>query len=119
MQVVPEPAPEDIPFNEAITREVAPGEKLIAQFEPEQRTTTFRLACLGISKHPGTTYEVRIDGNSAYGPAPIPPTDVDDLVVTWCPALSFQSELQVIVRNVGEQTRFYTIQPVGYEEVNQ
>ncbi|MFC7140022.1 hypothetical protein ACFQMA_09270 [Halosimplex aquaticum] len=118
MQVVPEPDEGDIPINEALTRMVTGGSKLIATFKPEQQTTTFRLPSLGISKHPSTTYEVRADGNNVYGPAPIPPTDVDDLVTTWCPALTFQRKLQVIVRNVGDQDRYYTIQPVGYEEVD-
>jgi hypothetical protein len=119
MQVVPEPDTGDIPINEALTKEIPDGSKLIVTFTPEQRTTQFRLASLGISKHPQTTYEVRADGNNVYGPAPIPPTDVDDLVTTWIPTLAFSQKLQVVIRNVGEQARFYTLQPVGYEEVGE
>jgi len=52
-----------------------------------------------------------------FGPAPIPPTDIDDLQVTFTPALGFSQSMEVIVRNLSATTgeRDYSIQPVGYE----
>jgi hypothetical protein len=115
--IVPQPAAGDSPVNEPITRDVAAGTRLTARFVPEQRNTTFVLPIVAVSKRPNTTYEVRMDGNTVYGPAPVPPTDPDDLGVVWMPARQFSQSLEVVIRNLGSSERPYVIQPVGWEEV--
>lgn len=114
--IVPEPAPDDVPYNDPITRSVDPGQQLIVTFEPTQQVTEFVLPTLAVSKHPSSSYEVWRDGEKVYGPAPIPPTDIDDLTATWLPARRFSSKLRIIVRNLSENTtRRYSIQPIGWE----
>ena len=72
--------PEDAAgFIEPVGSHVAVGEKLTATFEPVQRVTEFVLPVVAATKAPGTTYRVKVDDTEVYGPAPIPPTDIDDL----------------------------------------
>jgi len=114
--VVPEPQPGDIPYNDPISRELDGGQKLVVTFNPTQRVTDFVLPILAMSKHPESSYEVWIDGEQVYGPAPIPPTDIDDLVTTFLPAKRFKSSMRVICRNLSSNTpRSYSIQPIGWE----
>ena len=119
MTVYPEPGAHDIPYNDPISRELDGGQKLTVEFEPAQRVTEFVLPILAISKHPDSSYEVWLDGEPVYGPAPIPPTDVDDLVTTFYPAKRFATRMKVIVRNLSANTpRSYSIQPIGWEVSN-
>lgn len=119
MTVVPEPAADDIPFNDPISRRLDGGQKLTVEFVTTQRVTDFVLPILAISKHPESSYEVWLDTERVYGPAPIPPTDVDDLQTTFYPAKRFESRMKVIVRNLSDSiTRSYSIQPVGWEVSN-
>jgi hypothetical protein len=117
--IVPCPDPADKPFNEPVTEQLNGGEQLTATFTPEQRTATFRLAVLGISKHPETEYTVRIDDEVVYGPAAVPPTDIDDMgLPSFIPVREMRQSLTVIVTNLSASTaRTYTIQPVGWEVV--
>lgn len=115
MLVIPEPDAEDIPFNDPYTMNLNSGEKGTVTYKPEQSGATFWLAALAISKHGGTVYEVRDESGTIYGPAAIPPTDIDDLTACWVPAQSFNQELTVIVRNQSGTTQTYSVQPVGYE----
>lgn len=116
MNVVPEPAPDDIPYNDPISRQLDGGQKLVVEFDPTQRVTEFVLPVLAMSKHPKSSYEVWLDDEQVYGPAPIPPTDIDDLTVTFLPAKRFQNSMRVIVRNLSTNTpRSYSVQPVGWE----
>lgn len=115
MQVIPEPDPEDLPFNDSLAETLQAGERLTATFEPEQADSEFVLPVLAVSKHPLSTYEVRLDGESHYGPGPVPPTDVDDLEVTWVPAPNFEQSLEVVVRNVDDVPHTYVVQAMGYE----
>jgi len=116
VNVVPQPKADDIPFNDPISRQLNGGQKLIITFDPTQRVTEFVLPVLAISKHPQSSYEVWLDGQQVYGPAPIPPTDIDDLTVTFLPAQRFEASMKVIVRNLSDNTpRSYSVQPVGWE----
>ncbi|GGN97637.1 hypothetical protein [Haloarcula pellucida] len=119
MTVVPKPDPGDVGYNDPITRRLNPGEMLIVTFEPTQRVTDFALPFLAMSKHPESSYEVWMDGSRQYGPAPIPPTDIDDMVPTFIPAKRFSESMTVYVRNLSDTTaRTYSVQPIGWEASN-
>lgn len=107
----------DVPFNEPATVVLGPNEQGTVTFESSQRGSTFYLPLLAVSKRPSSTYEVRMDnGRTVFGPAAIPPTDVDDLAQTFHPCLQFTDKMQVIVSNLsGSTTRTYHVQPVGFE----
>jgi len=115
MTVFPQPADGDLPFNEPVAVTLQPSELAQLTFEPKQNSTTFVLPILAVSKHPGTEYRVKADGEVVYGPAPVPPTDIDDLQVTFIPARKFENSLLVEVVNVGNQEHRYAVQPVGWE----
>ena len=59
-----------------------------------------------------------MDGNSHFGSAGFPPTDVDDLGPTWVPAIPMEDELRVIIEDLrgSGSARTYRVQPIGYEE---
>jgi len=113
--VVPQPADGDLPFNEPVTVTLGPAEVAQLEFTPKQNSTTFVLPIVAVSKHPGTEYRVKADGDVVYGPASVPPTDIDDLQVTFLPARKFETKLLVEIANVGATERRYTAQPVGWE----
>lgn len=115
MRVIPEPDADDIPFNDPFTVTLTSGEKGTVTYKPEQSGATFWLAALAISKRSGTVYEVRDESGTIYGPAAIPPTDIDDLTACWIPAQSFAQKLTVIIRNQSGTRKTYSVQPVGYE----
>lgn len=116
--LVPCPDPDDAPFNETVSAELAPGQKLTAKFTPEQSETRMYLPILAVSKYPNMSYEASADGEPIYGPSRVPPTDVDDLSVTFVPAKSFTRSLTVEVTNLdGSVTRTVVVQPVGWEVV--
>jgi hypothetical protein len=115
MKVVPEPTAEDTPVNEPATVRLQGGEKATVEFETVQSTSDLVLPIVAISKHPESVYTVESDGTRRYGPADIPPTDIDDLQVCFVPALRFESTLTVEISNLGSTARDYNIQPIGYE----
>jgi len=105
-----------VPFNEPVAARVDPGEKLTASFSPIQNVATFAVPIVAASKHKDSTYEVRMDGEQVFGPAPVPPTDVDDLQQTFLPEREFERSMTVVCRNLsGSTTRRYVVQPVGWE----
>jgi len=117
--IVPEPHPEAVGYNDPISRRLDPGQQLTVTFSPDQQVSEFVLPILAMSKHPNSSYEVWMDDEIVYGPAPIPPTDIDDVAATFVPAKSFSSSLRVIIRNLDDNTtRTYSVQPIGWEEVN-
>jgi hypothetical protein len=105
---------EDRAINNPETAEVGPGERATFTWTPENTGTTFVLPELSVSKHPETTYEVKLDGSTRFE-APIPPTDIDDSGQTFLPPITFEQELTVIVRNFSDSTRDYHAQPKGWE----
>jgi hypothetical protein len=117
VDVVPSPEPDARPFNEPASVTLDPGQKATVRFTPEQRVTEFTLPILAISKARNTLYQARIDDTIRFGPAPAPPTDIDDMGVTFLPALSFSQSLEVEITRVSAAagTQTYFIQPVGWE----
>ncbi|UWG46577.1 hypothetical protein HSRCO_0278 [Halanaeroarchaeum sp. HSR-CO] len=91
------------------------NQKATMTWERERSGTTFYLPMLAASKEGDTTYEVKMDGSTIFGPAAIPPTDIDDKVAIWDPPKTFDSKLTVIIRNLGTASRTYHVQPVGFE----
>jgi hypothetical protein len=115
MNPVPEPAPDATPVNEPVSVRLDVGEQATVTFETVQSVSDLMVPIVAISKHPESVYKVSSDGTRRYGPADIPPTDVDDLSVCFVPALRFDSKLTVEVTNLSSSTRNYHIQPVGWE----
>lgn len=111
----PEPTPDAVPFNKPATVTLNADEKGTITFRPERRVSELVLPIIAISKHPQCVYEVRTDGDARYGPAQIPPTDIDDLQVCFFPALRFEETLTIEVSNLGSTTREINVQPVGWE----
>jgi hypothetical protein len=115
--IVPEPTSDDAPFNEPVQVSLAPGEKGTLKFTPEQSDGRFYLPILAMSKRAHTVYKARADGRTIYGPATIPPTDIDDLGVCFLPSREFEQQLVIEITRLstasGEQP--YDVQPVGFE----
>jgi hypothetical protein len=111
----PEPTPGDVPINEPTGAEVAVGERVTFTFEQKNRVSELIIPIVAASKYAGCVYEIRADGRSRYGPAPIPPTDIDDLQVTFLPALRFEDRLTIEVTNLGSVAREINAQPIGWE----
>jgi len=114
---IPCPDVSDTPVNITDSVTLSNGQQATITFSPAQGATTFHVPVLAASKRPNTTYEVRFDGASIYGPSQVPPTDVDDLAVTWAPARGFSQSLELIIQNVSAATTYdYTAQIIGWEE---
>lgn len=113
--LVPAPTPDAVGVNEPATVELDPGEKATVTYQQKQRVSSLRLPIIAISKFSGCVYEIRADGKERYGPAEIPPTDIDDLSVCFLPALHFEDELTIEVTNLGEVARTIHMQPIGWE----
>jgi len=116
--VVPPPSEYATPVNEPVTAEIAAGGRATFTFEPTQRNTPgFVMPIVAASKLPDSSYTVKFDGRRVFGPASAPPTDIDDLGVTFYPAYEFEEKLEVIVENLADSgSRTYTVQPVGYQK---
>lgn len=115
--VVPCPDPSARPINDPETVELAPGEQATVTYEPDKRVTEVRFPTVAISKDKHTTYRIRVDSDDKFGPADVPPTDVDDLGPTFLPALTMRRELVIEVTRLSSATGSvtYTVQPVGWE----
>lgn len=118
MNVVPRPNEEDVAFNDPYTVELEDGEEAEVTFSPEQSGSTFYLATVAISKIRGTIFELEDDQTPMYGPANIPPTDIDDLTITWAPCKQFEDSLTVYIRNFTGSAQTYHIQPIGFERAD-
>jgi len=116
-EVIPKPSEYATPVNEPVTAAIPAGQRATFIFEPTNRTTPgFVVPTVAASKLPDSAYTVRFDEQTKFGPAPAPPTDVNDVGVTFLPAFEFEETLEVIVENLADTgTRTYTVQPVGYE----
>jgi len=102
------------PVNEAIARTIPSGSKATYLFEPD--ASGLFADAIAASKYTGLTYEVVIDGETRYGPAPVPPTDVDDMTTTHNPRLQVARHLKLIVRNPSGVERDVTAQVRGVEQ---
>lgn len=117
MNCIPEPAADAIPVNDPATTDVGPGQRATFTFTAATRTNNgFYLPVLAASKRSQTSYEVKLDGVNIYGPAAVPPTDIDDTAICFLPAFEFSQKIEVVIINMGDSTREYTVQPIGFKE---
>jgi len=103
-----------IPVNEADGAELPAGSLARFRFEPD--ASGMKIDAVAASKFAGLTYEVKVDGDKRFGPAPIPPTDIDNMVTTHNPRMPVDRELTVIVRNVSNTGRTVAAQVRGVEQ---
>jgi hypothetical protein len=115
VNAVPTPSAHAVPINEPATVRLQGGERATVEFSTVQAVSELRIPIVAISKHKETTYTIKSDGRDVYGPADIPPTDIDDLGVCFVPALPFEDTLTVEVVNLSSSARDYHIQPIGWE----
>lgn len=115
MNVIPAPEPADVAFNEPYTLTLDDGQEGVVTFTPEQSGSTFYVAAVAMSKVSGTVYELSDDGTTMYGPANIPPTDIDNFSVCWLPCKQFETTLKATITNLSGNRQTYHIQPVGFE----
>jgi len=101
------------PVNEAVVEQIPAGSKATFVFEPDGNE--LHVDAIAASKFPGLTYEVEIDGETRFGPAGIPPTDVDDLTTTHYPRLEAERSVTVTVRNPSQNARSVAAQVRGVE----
>jgi len=116
--LVPQPSRGATRINEPATATLDPGEKATFRFDASGRTNELVVPIVAISKLPGFAYSVRSDGSDRYGPARIPPTDIDDLSTCFIPALRFDRELTVEAVNLSETARIVHAQLIGWEVAN-
>jgi hypothetical protein len=113
---MPEPAedPQDyIPVNDAEGVNLPAGQKGVFVFKPD--ASGMWVDMVAASKYRGLTYEIKVDGDLRYGPAPIPPTDVDDSGVTHKPPMEVDRQLTLTVRNPSGTDRAVDAQIRGWE----
>lgn len=103
-----------IPVNEATGAEIPAGNRAKFRFEPD--ASGMHVDSVAASKFAGLTYEVTVDGDQRFGPAPIPPTDIDDMVTTHNPRMSVDRELVITVRNPSAADRTVAAQVRGVEQ---
>ena len=104
-----------VPVNEPVTVTLNSGEEATVSFAPIKQVTEHVVVTLAASKSADTTYEVQMDDQTVFGPASIPPTDIDDTVQTFVPPRDFRQECKVRVSNLGSSTKTYHVQLIGYE----
>lgn len=102
-----------IPVNKAEAVTLQAGNKVTFTFEPD--ASGMFVDAVAASKYAGLTYEVRVDGDTRFGPVGIPPTDIDDLQTTHNPRLPVDRTLKVIVRNPSTTDRDVAAQVRGVE----
>ena len=105
---------EYIPVNEAVGTKIGAGQKATFEFEPDG--SGMEIDVVAASKYRGLTYTVKVDGEERYGPAPIPPTDIDDLSTTHNPRLPVDRQLTIKVQNPSVNDRFVSAQLRGIEQ---
>jgi len=92
-------------------------EKATITFEPERSQTDLSLYCMAASKRQETTYQIKIDDSTKWGPARFPPADVDDKAVVWMPPEKVRHSVTVEISNLRENSgiRQYHVLPLGWE----
>ncbi|MUW13921.1 hypothetical protein GJ633_04035 [Halorubrum sp. CBA1125] len=103
-----------IPVNEADGTEIGSGQRATFTFTPD--ASGMRVDVVAASKYRGLTYEVIVDDDTRFGPAPVPPTDIDDMVTTHNPRMPVDQELDIIVRNPSATDRYVAAQVRGIEQ---
>lgn len=118
MGIVPAPDEDDIPVNEPLSADVGGQQKATFEFEVTQNVSKVMIPIVAATKFDQSSYKVKIDGRTIYGPKEVPPTELDDKAVCFLPARSFSQKLTVVVHNLrasGSAARTYHVQPIGYE----
>lgn len=105
----------DEPFNDVVSVSLASGEEAVIGYEPEDRYSNFIVSMVAMSKYPNSSYEVEMDGQTRFGPAEIPPTDIDDSDDTWTPARVFSDRMEIVISNLSSSNRTYHVQVEGRE----
>lgn len=114
----PLPPEDSVPLNAADGATLDPGERVTFTFTSTQAGATMMVPVIAASKFPQARYEVQLDGSTVYGPAPVPPTDVDDLAATFHPARQAQQQIEIVVSNLSSSTtRVCTAQAIGWEVI--
>lgn len=103
-----------IPVNEADGTDVPAGTRAVFTFTPD--AGGMQIDSVAASKFDGLTYEVTVDGTNRFGPAPIPPTDVDDMATTHNPRIEVDRQLVITVRNPSTSDRTVAAQVRGIEQ---
>ena len=118
MLYTPLPGDGAVPIHATAQVTLSPGEKAVVEVTPEN-DGVHHIPIVAASKEPDATYTVEVDNTQRFGPnSPIPPTDVDDLTVTFLRALEMESELKVTIRDVRAtgSSRSFAVHVVGYEQ---
>lgn len=102
-----------IPVNKPEVVDLPAGSKATFRFEPD--ASGMWVDVVAASKYKGLTYELIVDDDTRFGPAGIPPTDVDDLATTHNPRLEVERHLKMIVRNPSATDRTVAVQIRGVE----
>jgi hypothetical protein len=103
-----------LPVNQATGAEIPAGSKAAFEFTPD--ASGMEIDTVAASKYRGLTYTVKVDGEIRFGPAPIPPTDVDDLSTTHNPRVEVDRQLRILVKNPSATDRFVAAQLRGIEQ---
>lgn len=114
----PLPSTDAVAVSDPTTVELGEAEQATITYTPEQSGTTFYVPVVAISKEQETEYRIKADDTVIWGPAEIPPTDIDDLQPMWTPAQEFQTRLSVEITNLRTDggVRRYHVMPVGWEQ---
>lgn len=117
MNVYPPPTEAAAPYNRVQSVDLDGNQRAVMTWEPENSGSVFYLPALAATKTADAVYTVKTDGARVYGPAETPPTDIDDMGVTFVPSQTFRTKLEVIIDYLGTGTKTFHVQPVGFEEV--
>jgi len=97
--------------------ELDSGQKATITFTPERSGSTISVPTLAVSKRNSSSYEMKIDGSNQFGPAEVPPTDIDDLAQPFPVPVEFETNMKVIIKNLSStDRRTYHIQLIGWED---
>lgn len=102
------------PVNEADGAEIPAGSRAEFAFTPD--ASGMHVDAVAASKYTGLTYEVTVDDTNRFGPAPVPPTDIDDMVTTHNPRMEVSQKLVITVRNPSDLDRYVAAQVRGAEQ---
>lgn len=106
----------DDPFNVGDAVTLDPGQRAEVTLTVEDRLSDYFLPVLAMSRHKTSSYEIRADGVTIYGPAPIPPADPQDNGEPFSPPETFEDEVTLVVENLdSSKTRTYYLQAKGWE----
>lgn len=106
------------PITEVETVMLDDGTKAKITFLPDESGSTFYVPVVAASKRAESSYEIVFDGaqSTKFGPAAIPPTDIDDLAAVWTPPKEFTDKVTVTIKNLSnDDGRVYHAQLLGWE----